>query len=106
MSIRQIYLLMAVLGTVVPMSAFIPWLIENGFAPLEFVQAMFANRISAFFSFDVLISGVVVLLALCFAKSLQWRSKVLVALATCLIGVSAGLPLFFFFRETKPDEVF
>lgn len=104
MNTRQIYLFMAAVGTVVPFSAFIPWFIENGLAPMAFIQAMFVNRISAFFSFDVLVSAAVVFLALYFSKGLQQRSKVVVALATCLIGVSAGLPLFFYFHEVEPRK--
>jgi hypothetical protein len=56
---KNFYLFLCILGIVLPYSQFIPWLVENGLnAPLFFHQ-LFANRISGFFVWDVLVSAVV-----------------------------------------------
>lgn len=55
---KLIYALLAVLGTIIPLYQFIPWLAENGLnIPLLFQQA-FGSEIAAFAWFDVLISAI------------------------------------------------
>jgi hypothetical protein len=97
---KNVYLVLCVLGAVLPYSQFVPWLMENGFNASLFVHQLFANRISAFFAWDVLISAVVVA---GFFRSEGKRSGVplvwLPILGVLAIGVSFGLPLFLFLRE-------
>jgi hypothetical protein len=97
---RSVYLFLAVLGAALPYAAFIPWVAAHGLDARLFVADLFANRISAFFAFDVLISAVVVL---AFVRREGKTSRVpslwLPVVATCLIGVSCGLPLFLYVRE-------
>ncbi|MBM3139714.1 MAG: DUF2834 domain-containing protein [Chloroflexi bacterium] len=49
-----------VVGVVMPYTAVVPWLAQHGVAPDAFVTAMFADRVAAFFSIDVLVSAGVV----------------------------------------------
>lgn len=95
-----IYLSLALLGAVLPLSQFIPWLIEHGPDVALLLRELFATRLGASFGLDVLISAVVLIIFIRregsrLAMSVWW---VPVA-ATCLIGVSCGLPLFLYFRE-------
>ena len=57
---KNLYLLLCLAGLVLPYSQFVPWLVEqrslSGFLP-----AMLANRISAFFVADVLVSALVLI---------------------------------------------
>src|SRR4051794_22398810 len=46
------------LGLLVPNSLFVPWVLANGIDPRRFVQALFANGVSAFFGMDVVMSAV------------------------------------------------
>ena len=59
MNRKNAYLFLCILGTVLPYSQFVPWLVENGLNAQFFVRQLFANRIGAFFGWDVLVSGVV-----------------------------------------------
>jgi Protein of unknown function DUF2834 len=97
---KNVYLVLCILGAVLPYSQFVPWLMENGFNASLFVQQLFANRISGFFAWDVLISAVVVV---GFVRSEGKRRGVklvwLPILGVLTVGVSFGLPLFLYLRE-------
>ncbi len=100
MNRKNVYLVLCILGAVIPYSQFVPWLLENGFNASLFVHQLFANRISAFFAWDVLISAVVVV---GFVRSEGKRSGVqmvwLPILGVLTVGVSFGLPLFLYLHE-------
>ena len=99
---RYFYLLLAIVGAVVPYSQFLPWFMEHGPNIPLLVNQLFSTRIGAFFGFDVLISAVVVIT---FVLRDGPRDKVpmlwLPIVATCLVGVSCGLPLFLYLRENR-----
>jgi len=102
---KTIYLILCVIGFVVPYAAFVPWVAQHGPDLRLFLQQMFANRISTFFSLDVIVSAVVLLR---FAASESARLRIprrwLVLLATLLVGVSLGLPLFLYLREKQLEQ--
>ncbi len=99
---RWVYLSLALIGAVLPFSQFLPWLAEHGpNIPLLFTE-LFSTRAGAFFGLDVLISAVVLI---AFIRREGARRKMsilwLPIAATCLIGVSCGLPLFLYLRERQ-----
>jgi hypothetical protein len=99
---RGLYLLFALLGAALPYSQFLPWLAEHGFNLRMFFSELFATRVGAFFGFDVLISAVVLIGFIRREGAKRGiRMLWLPMAATCLIGVSCGLPLFLYMRE-KP----
>jgi len=102
---KNIYLALCILGIVLPYWQFVPWVIQNGLNMPLFFQQLFANRISAFFGMDVLVSAVVLMV---FAGSEKMRvgagPKWLTLLAVLTVGVSLGLPLFLYLRELKLEE--
>ena len=103
---KSIYLFLCILGFAVPYSAFLPWVAEHGGIPLRlFVQELFANRISAFFGLDVLVSAIV-LLRFAAVESARGRiaNRWMVLVATLLVGVSLGLPLFLYLREQQLEK--
>ena len=59
---KTIYLLLCLIGIAVPYSQFIPWLLANGMNPPLFFHQLFANRISAFFGMDVIVSAITLLI--------------------------------------------
>jgi hypothetical protein len=62
MKLRHLYVLFAVLGLVLPYSQFIAWIIEHHALDVSiFLRDLFANRISAFFAMDVLVSAIVLI---------------------------------------------
>jgi Terpene cyclase DEP1 len=97
---RKLYFSLALLGLVIPYSQFLPWLAIHGPNLRLFIDELFSNRIGAFFGCDVLLSAVVLL---GFIRREGARRKMqnlwLPIAATCLVGVSCGLPLFLFLRE-------
>ncbi|SRR6266852_6147400 len=99
---RRVYLSLALIGAVLPYSQFLPWLAEHGpNIPLLFTE-LFSTRAGAFFGLDVLVSAVVLI---AFIRREGARRKMsilwLPIAATCLIGVSCGLPLFLYLRERQ-----
>lgn len=96
------YLVLFVLGTLVPYSQLVPWLVNHGPDAALFGRELFANRISAFFGLDVLVSAVVLLTAIHEHRERRGlRRAWLPVVATLLVGVSAGLPLFFYLRREE-----
>jgi hypothetical protein len=102
MTARRAYLLLCVLGLVLPYSQLIPWVWQHGFEPAGFIAAMFANRISTFFVLDVIVSaGALFVLVLSEGTRAGVRFLWAPIVATLLVGVSLGLPLFLYLRETR-----
>ena len=105
MSIRHLYLGLSVLGLCVPNSAFLPWLFAHGVDPGLFVRDLFANGVSAFFGLDVILSALALILFVVIEGArLHLRRHWVPIVATCLVGVSFGLPLFLYQRQVHLDR--
>lgn len=103
---KTLYLLFCIVGLAAPYAEFLPWLAEHGLNARLFIQHLFANRISAFFGLDVIVSALVLLrFAAVESARIKLRNRWLVVLATLLVGVSFGLPLFLYLRERKLEEI-
>src|SRR5215216_3634884 len=98
--IRYLYLVLCVVGTILPYSQFVPFLAEHGFNLTLFVEQLFANRISALFASDVIVSSIV-LWAFVLTEGPRQQMKHLWVYLICnlTVGVSLGLPLFLYIRE-------
>lgn len=97
---KHVYLILCVLGLALPYSQFVPWVLENGLHLKYFVQQLFANRIGGFFGLDVLVSAVVLIgFVQSEGKRLGIRGLWAPIVATLLVGVSLGFPLFLYRRE-------
>jgi hypothetical protein len=96
---KTIYLSLFVLGTVLPLWEFSPWLLEHGLNIPLFVEQMFPNRVAGAFSIDVLVSTVVLWV---FVLTDGPRARVPHLWAPLLFnvvaGVSSGFPLFLYLR--------
>ncbi|MFT4038005.1 MAG: DUF2834 domain-containing protein [Thermomicrobiales bacterium] len=101
-----IFAVLTVLGTVVPLATVAPWLAANGLNLQLFVQELFANRVSAFFAWDVVISAISVIVAALAWPGLTGRKRLAVIAGTLMIGVSCGLPLLLtFWARGNEDQV-
>jgi hypothetical protein len=102
MKLKTLYLILCILGIVLPYGQFLPWAAQNGLHMRLFFPELFANRISAFFGMDVLVSAAV-LVVFMRTESLRLRipGRWLPVLALLLVGVSLALPLFLYMRERK-----
>lgn len=99
---QWLFLIAAILGTVLPLSYLAPFLMTHGLnLPLLFRQ-LFQNNVSAFFGTDVIVSALA-LLPFVFVEGRRRGMKHLwvYVLGTLLVGVSLGFPLFLFFRERR-----
>ncbi len=102
MFLRYVYLVLAALGTILPMSQFIPASIEGTFS----VAALWADstdtQLVTGLTYDLMVAAVTGLLfivvdAVRHKIRLAWISL----LGTFLIGFSFGLPFYLFLREVK-----
>lgn len=102
---KLFYGILCVLGTVLPYSAFIPWLIVYGINPAMFFNEISSSQLSLFAWSDVLVSAVVLIGFIVYqgAKD-SVRHLWAPLLATCTVGVSLGLPLFLLFREYALED--
>jgi hypothetical protein len=101
---KHLYGALCVAGFLLPYAHFTPWLIENGFDVPALLRDLFANRVAGFFGLDVIVSAVVLIaFAAVEDRRLGVRLWPAVALAALAAGVSVGLPLFLYLRESKLD---
>ena len=99
------YLILCILGTALPYSQFIPFLLEHGLDFEQFFEQFFANRISAFFGMDVVASSLVLWAFMWFEGSrLKMKSLWIYIASNLLVGVSLALPLFLLMRQRKLEE--
>jgi hypothetical protein len=101
MSRKHVYFALFALGTIVPYLSFVPWVMDHGVDISLMVEELFANRISAFFGLDVIVSAIVLWVFVAFEGRRAGVHHTWAPIAASLtIGVSAGLPLFLFLRES------
>lgn len=105
MSAKNLYLVLCLLGTVLPYSQFIPFLRDHGLDLRLFLQQLFSNPVSGFFGMDVLVSSLV-LWVFVYTEGRRAGVRRLWApvLANLMVGVSLGLPLFLYQRERRLEH--
>ncbi len=105
MKLRHVYLLLAILGAIVPLAWFAPWLLQHGPDIPLLLRELFSTRAGGFFGLDVLISAIVLFRFIRGeASRLHMRHAWLPVVSTLLAGVSCGLPLFLYLRQRTLDE--
>jgi hypothetical protein len=105
MKARDFYLVCSVLGVLLPYTQFVPWVLEHGLNLTSFFHEVFANRISAFFAIDVILSAIVLIWFIQGeGKRLRIRLLWLPTVGTLIVGVSFGLPLFLLLRQMTLDR--
>jgi hypothetical protein len=105
MSPRQRYLLFCLLGILLPYSQFVPWVIAHGLDLRLFGRELFANRIGGFFGMDVIVSTAVLWTFVAVeGRRLGMRYLWAPIVASLTAGVSLGLPLFLYLRQSKLEQ--
>lgn len=104
MKIKHLYLILAILGFILPTYHFVQFLIENnGFNFTVIFEQLFANRISTFFAYDLTISAITIILFLLYeGKNIKYYW--LAILGIVFIGLSFGLPAFLYLREIQKES--
>jgi hypothetical protein len=104
MRLRHLYLVLCVVGAVLPYVQFVPWLLTHGLDMPRFFSELFETRIGAFFGLDVFVSALVLLVFIAVeGRRLGIGHCWLAVVATALVGVSLGLPLFLYLRQRHLD---
>ncbi|WP_150522994.1 DUF2834 domain-containing protein [Roseibium sediminis] len=102
MSLKTFYLVMTIVGTVIPWVFFSRFFAENGLDVPLFLQSLFANGAAGGFSADVLISIFVFWVwSFADARHLGVRTWWMVLPAGFTVGLSCALPLYLYLRETR-----
>ena len=100
---KNVYLLLCFLGIALPYAEFVPWVLHNDLNMPLFWNQLIANRIGAFFGADVLVSAIVLLVFVSLERSLSGFRLWLPPIAVLIVGVSLGLPLFLYLRESNQE---
>jgi hypothetical protein len=103
---KNLYLVAAIAGTVIPYYFFISFLVQYGLDWSLIWQQLFVSDLAAFFVFDVVISTLT-LWVFVFAEGrrLQMSHLWVYVIANLTVGVSLALPLFLYFRENHMGEI-
>ena len=106
MKIKNVYLLLCFLGTIIPYASFSPWLITNGLNLPLLVNQISSSAVASFGWLDVLLSATA-LFVMIYTDSHKRKVQYwwLIIIGTITVGVSLGLPLYLYLREiSKPNE--
>ena len=104
MKIKILYFLLFIIGSVIPYYFFLPFLLKHGLDIKLIISELTANNISIFFSIDVIISAIVLIIYIIYDQNkIKVQYFALAILATLTIGVSSGLPLYLLLKERTKD---
>ena len=99
------YLVLCIMGTALPYSQFVPFLLDKGLSINDFFGQLFANQISGFFGMDVIVSSLVFgVFVFSEGSRLKMKNLWIYIASNLLVGVSLGLPLFLLIRQRKLEE--
>lgn len=106
MRMKHVYIGLAVLGFILPVSQLVPLIIEmNGFDPVLLMQQAFANRGSSLVAMDLLVTALASLVLIIVEGRRLGMERVWVPIACVfLVGMSLGLPLFLYMRELHLEK--
>jgi hypothetical protein len=103
---KHIYLGLSMLGTILPLAAFLPFLRSHGLDLGEFRGQLFGTAVSSFFGWDVIVSSLVLWAFVPFEGRRLEMSRLWAPIAANLVvGVSLGLPLFLYMRELRREVI-
>jgi uncharacterized protein DUF2834 len=105
MTKKNIFLVLAILGFIVPYYFFLQLPTENGLNLPLLIQPFFANNFMKGAAVDLTISMIVFWFFMFVeANKLQMKNPWVYLLATFLVGLSFALPLFLYFRERQLEN--
>lgn len=101
-NLKSVYLWLGLVGTVLPLSQFLPFLRDHGPDLTLFFQQLFSTPVGGFFGMDVIVSSIVLwVFVLAEGRRLRMKHLWVPIAANVTIGVSLGLPLFLYMRERE-----
>ena len=105
MNLKNILLMLCVLGVILPLSQFIPWVADHGIDIPLFFKELFSTKIGGFFGMDVIVSAVVLFVFIFYeGRQLRMTKLWIPVVATLSVGVSLGFPLFLYLRQSHLER--
>lgn len=102
MNLKTTYLIMAILGAVIPLAFFVDFFAAQGIDLLSFIQALFSNGAAGGFTADLLISSFV-FWAFMFSRKQGPKPWLFIAMNLC-IGLSLALPAYLWASTPATEE--
>lgn len=96
---KIVYWILCVLGTLLPLAQFLPWLAEHGLNIPLMVQQIAISLLSAVAWLDVLVFAIVLIVFICIESQRLNMRRAWLALFGLGVGISLALPLFLLMRE-------
>ncbi|MDP2560916.1 DUF2834 domain-containing protein [Psychrobium sp. 1_MG-2023] len=98
----RFYLVLTLLGILLPYGAFVPWLVSNGLDISLLFNDATTNSISVFAWLDVLVAAVALLgFIVVDGHKNKVSYRYFAVLGTLCVGVSFGLPLYLYLKEKQ-----
>ena len=105
MKLKHLFLVLALLGLVLPYSQLVPYLLESRQDAASLFLAPFSSRAMAVYGFDLGVSAVVFLIwVVAELRRGSVRLGWLPLVALFVVGLSLALPLFLYLREVAREE--
>jgi len=102
---KQLYLVLAIVGAIVPYVFFFPYFQTYGFDPLLFIYALFDNGAAGGFSADLLLASFIFWLFMFQqVKESDGPKPYLFIVLNLTIGLSCALPAYLYARESEPTD--
>lgn len=99
---RKIYLVLTIIGTVLPLFFFNRWFGEAGYSLISLFRAWLSNGAVTGLFVDMLISALTLTVFILVEVKTRKDTLCLIAIpATFCIGVSCGFPLYLFLRSRQ-----
>ncbi len=99
---KMLYLVLAIVGAVLPYAFFIQHFSSEGIGLSGFVAALFANPAAGGFTADLLVTSVVFWIFMFHQRSRdKGPQPIIFILLNLLIGLSCALPAYLYARERK-----
>jgi len=99
MRVKPVYLILCVLGTILPLRHLVLFFYEHGIDMTEFIHQIYATRIGAFFTADVVVSATVLVVFVVVEGRRIKMPRYLLPLLGLAVGVSLAFPWFLFLRH-------
>ncbi len=98
--LRLTYLALAIIGTVLPMAYFLPWLAENDWSLAAMIEAWNVSDATTGLVYDLTVAAAALTIWIIAEVRVRrdWSSLIAIPAIFC-IGVSCGLPLYLFLRS-------
>ena len=102
LKIKYLYILLCIIGAVLPYYFFLPFLIENGINPQMITDLLFVNKVSSAFGINALITSIIFVIFISIEnRKTKLPNLWIPILASSIVGVSFGLPLYLLLKEYK-----